>query len=67
MSKQPRSGQFPRVPRWPRRGELRARADARRAARAMRTDLEQIQKLERAGHGHCREIERLRKRMEKEG
>lgn len=47
-----------------RREERRKEATERQAARAARTDQEQIERLEAAGHGHCREVARLRERID---
>jgi hypothetical protein len=45
----------------PNRAHLRRlRAIDRKAARALRSDAEQLQALNDRGHGHCREAARLR-------
>ena len=49
-----------------RRKQRREEAEERAAARKKRSDSEQLQHLERAGHGHCREAIRLRENLEKE-
>lgn len=53
---------MPRSGRWinRRKDERRAAAEVRQAARAARTDAQQLAKLESAGHGHCAEAKRLR-------
>lgn len=33
------------------------------ASREVRGDLDQLKKLEREGHGHCREAKKLRRRL----
>ena len=45
---------------------MRRRLDDRRAE-AMERDAAQLEKLEREGHGHCREADRLRAKKEKKG
>lgn len=44
--------------------ERRKEADARQAARDVRGDEEQLASLEVRGHGHCKEAQRLRDRLE---
>ena len=39
-------------------------AEQRQALRDERSDAEQLERLEGAGHGHCKEAERLRARVE---
>ena len=51
-----------------REGRKQARrlaAEERQAARDARTDEEQLKSLERRGHGHCKEAQRLRERLAK--
>ncbi len=43
----------------------RSAAEARQAARDRRTDEQQHRRLIDAGHGGCKEVERLRNRMTK--
>ncbi len=49
-----------------RREERQREAQERQAAREKLGDAGQLAKLEKAGHGHCKEAERLRKRLQKE-
>ena len=49
-----------------RRYERRTEAPLRQEARDAHTDLDQIKLLELRGHGHCKEVARLRRRIEKE-
>lgn len=47
--------------RWSRNQESRCKAaQEREAARAARGNAGQLARLEKAGHGHCREAKRLR-------
>lgn len=46
-----------------RRQERQAEAEERRRAREKRGDAGQLSKLERSGHGHCREADRLREKL----
>ncbi len=46
------------------RKRRRAEAEERQVARDARGDVGQINRLEGAGHGHCREVGRLRERLE---
>jgi hypothetical protein len=39
-------------------------AAQRQAERDARTDQQQVDKLRRAGHGHCKEVLRLKMRMQ---
>ncbi len=48
-----------------RRPERRKEALERQAEREERGDAGQLAKLEREGHGHCKEVERLSKRIAK--
>lgn len=44
-----------------RKQQRREEAQARAEARAKRTDTQQLQRLVKAGHGHCKEAKRLRR------
>ncbi len=41
-------------------------AQERDAERGKRTDTQQLARLEKAGHGHCEEAEKLRERVAKQ-
>jgi hypothetical protein len=46
-----------------RRSERQEEAEARQKARNARSDAEQLRLLEEKGHGHCREAQRLREKL----
>lgn len=47
------------------RQQLREQAEQMAAAREARGDAGQLARLETRGHGHCKEAEKLRKKLDK--
>jgi hypothetical protein len=52
-----------RIAKWPRRAATAEKVAARQELRNQRTDMQQLQLLEKKGHGHCKEAKKLRERL----